>query len=93
MVVLHTVDGQADHFDVASAELAAQPGSSAQLCGAHGSVVSGVREQDAPSRDERVKSDETLSQLLWLMSLHGRMTQYENKLTERYAFSDPPIPQ
>lgn len=49
-VILHTVDGQGDHFGIAFAELGAQLGSSAQLCGAHRSVVSGVGEQDSPSR-------------------------------------------
>lgn len=50
VVILHAVDGQGDHFDVTFAELAAQPGSPSQLCGAHRGVVSGVGEQDPPSR-------------------------------------------
>lgn len=49
VVILHTVDGQGDHFDVTFAELTTQPGSPAQLCGAHRGVVSGVGEQDSPS--------------------------------------------
>lgn len=53
MVILQAVDGQGDHFDVAFAELAAQSGSSTQLCGAHRGVVPGVGEQDPPSGMER----------------------------------------
>lgn len=52
-VILYTVDGQGDHFDVAFAELGAQLGSSAQLCGAHRGVISWVGEQDSPSRQKR----------------------------------------
>lgn len=55
MVILQAVDGQGDHFDVACTELSAQSGSSAQLCGAHRSVVSGVGEQDSPSRIKKEK--------------------------------------
>lgn len=51
-VILYTVDGQGDHFDVALAELGTQLGSSAQLCGTHRSVVARVGEQDSPSRQK-----------------------------------------
>lgn len=52
-VVLQTVDGEGNHFDLALAELAAQPRSSAQLGGADGGVVSRVGEQDSPPRIKR----------------------------------------
>lgn len=52
-VILHTVDGQGDQFDVAFAELGPQLGSAAQLCGAHRSVVTRVGEQDSPSSQTR----------------------------------------
>lgn len=51
-VVLQAVHGQGDHLDLPLAELAAQPCGSAQLCGADGSVVPGVREQDPPPRTQ-----------------------------------------
>lgn len=54
-VLLHAVDGEGDHFDLPFAELAAQSCCSAQLCGADGSVVSGVGEQDPPPRIERIR--------------------------------------
>lgn len=54
-VLLHAVDGEGDHFDLPFAELAAQPRRPAQLCGADGSVVSGVGEQDPPPRRERTR--------------------------------------
>lgn len=53
VVILQAVDGQGDHLDVPFAELAAQPGSSTQLRGAHRGVVSGVGEQDSPSGMKR----------------------------------------
>lgn len=53
LVVLQAVDGQGDHFDPPFAELAAQPCSSAQLCGADRGVVSGVGEQDRPPGTKR----------------------------------------
>lgn len=54
-VVLHAVDGEGDHFDPPFPELAAQSGSSTQLCGANRSVVSGVGEQDPPPRIKRAR--------------------------------------
>lgn len=64
-VILHTVDGQGQHFDAASAELGAKPGSSAQLCGAHRSEVSGVGEQDSPSRQK--KRRRLVSWFVWVV--------------------------
>lgn len=54
MVVLQTVDGEGNHFDLPLAELAAQPCSSAQLRGADRCVVRGVGEQDSPPRIKRM---------------------------------------
>lgn len=53
MVILQAVDGQGDHFNATFTELTAQSGSSTQLCGAHGGVVSRVGEQDSPSGMKR----------------------------------------
>lgn len=53
VVILQAVNGQGDQFDLAFAELAAQPGNSTQLCGAHRGVVPGVGEQDSPSGEKR----------------------------------------
>lgn len=63
MVVLHAVDGEGNHFDLAFAELAAQPCSPAQLRGADGCVVSGVGEQDSPPTIRR-----TSEAVLWASS-------------------------
>lgn len=43
-MVLHRVEGQGDHLDVALAELGAEFGGPAQLGGAHRGVVTRVRE-------------------------------------------------
>lgn len=49
VMILQVVDGQGDHFDPAFSELTTQSCGSAQLCGAHWGVVSGMGEQDSPS--------------------------------------------
>lgn len=53
VVILQGVDGQRQHLNAPPAELAAHPGGAPQLRGAHRREVSGVREQDSPSRGER----------------------------------------
>lgn len=57
VVILDGVDGQGDHLNATLTELAAQPGSSAQLRGAHRGVVSGVGEQDSPSGVKRSEAE------------------------------------
>lgn len=53
VMVLNTIDGQADHLNVALSKLWTQRGGSSELGGADGRVVLRVREQDAPATDRK----------------------------------------
>lgn len=66
VMILQVVDGQGDHFDPAFSELTTQSCGSAQLCGAHWGVVSGMGEQDSPSG---MKSEicKAVSGVMWLV--------------------------
>lgn len=54
MVVLHAVDGQCDHLHVPLAELTGEFGGSAKLCGTDRGVITGVGEQDPPTREREM---------------------------------------